>query len=124
MSLLWPVSLPQLQSADAKFGRKDNVIRTEMDDGTVKQRLATTKAIRTFTTTLELTGTQLATFEAFLDDGARVLPFEWTDPVTDTAVMVKFLSLPEEFPLYLAAPEPAKRLYRGTVKCEIVGPAV
>ena len=123
MPLVWPVSLPPLQAADTRFRRKDGVVRTQMDDGTFKQRLSSTKPHKSFKTSLELTGAQMAVWDQFLEDGGRVIAFEWKDPITGNAYNVRLTNPDVEWAVYIPA-DPLKRRWRATLEFEVIGPVV
>jgi phage-related protein len=121
MSLVWPVTLDDCRVSH-RVKPSHNVLRTQMDDGTSKTRLATTKSNKRFTAVLEFTGAQLDTFEAFLEDGARTLPFEWEDPQKRAPAVVKFTKTDFDWDLVVGGDTPERSRYRGTVEFEIVGP--
>lgn len=94
---VWPVSLPtamRIRDLNGAFG--DGMIRTQMDAGPAKQRPRSTAAPKPYSGSLIMSGTQLQTLVAFhqttLSMGSD--EFEWKDPLTGSAAMVRFTSTP------------------------------
>lgn len=95
---VWPLGLPQdvLQGWDK--GLESGLLRTSMDQGPAKQRRRFTATARPYSVTVQLTKTEVTTFETFFDEtingGADV--FDWVDPRTQTAVTFRFIKEPTE----------------------------
>lgn len=93
----WPAGLPQYLLV-AGFSRRfrKNKIRTPMEYGPVKQRRRGTSAPAPIKGVIQLKAGQVSTLEAFHDttlvDGT--LPFDWVEPVSQTAVTCRFVSEP------------------------------
>lgn len=124
MSIVWPPELPPLQNEGTRYAPEPAAARFAPDDGRDKLRRRTTRARRSFTTPLELTGAQLQVFLAFLDESldGGAAPFEWTDPVTDGAVVCRLRREPE-WTLRTAAPA-ALRRWTADLDVEILPEAV
>lgn len=98
MTSVWPVSLPtsmRIRDLSGAFGA--GVIRSTMDAGPAKQRARFTAAPAPYTGSMLMTGTQVQTLLAFhrttLSMGAD--SFEWTDPLTGSAAMVRMTREPQ-----------------------------
>lgn len=96
-SNVWPVSLPtamRIRDLNGAFG--DGMIRTQMDAGPAKQRPRFTAAPAPYSGSMLMSGTQLQTLLSFyrttLVMGAD--SFEWTDPLTGSAAMVRMTAPP------------------------------
>lgn len=93
----WPGTLPQNQFRGLSDEREVAVVRSNMDAGPAKQRRRFSAAVRTLTVPIILNGAQKQTFDTFfittLAEGA--LSFAWTDPVTDSALNLRFTKPPK-----------------------------
>lgn len=73
------------------FESSPDAVSFETTTGTPKARLRSTYERRLFTTSMELTGDQVATFETFWADiHSGIDEFEWVDPVTGNAALFVF----------------------------------
>ncbi|MCK6475317.1 MAG: hypothetical protein L6Q35_00630 [Phycisphaerales bacterium] len=97
MANVWPVSLPtamRIRDLNGAFGA--GMIRTQMDAGPAKQRPRFTAAPAPYSGSMLMSGTQLQTLLSFyrttLVMGAD--SFEWTDPLTGSAAMVRMTAPP------------------------------
>jgi hypothetical protein len=92
----WPASLPQNQFTGLSEQRGSAMLRTAMETGPAKSRPRFSKASRNFKIPLTLTGAQRVTFDSFfrmtLYEGS--IPFLWTDPVTDSTLVFRFVKPP------------------------------
>ena len=95
---VWPASLPQDVLQGWEKSLDSGLLRTPMDQGPAKQRRRFSATARPYTVTVQMTGTQVTTFEAFFDDTIKggSLPFDWLDPRTQTAVTFRFVKEPME----------------------------
>lgn len=96
-SVVWPDSLPQnIRVADHDASFPEGWVRTQMDNGPAKVRARFTAAPENHSSSLLMDSDQLQTFMDFWKSSIRMgsLPFEWTDPRTGTAAMVRFTAKP------------------------------
>lgn len=124
MSIVWPPSLPQeLRIADHGATFPLGAIRTQMDAGPAKVRKRFTAAPVPHTGSLLVTGTQLQTLWDFWTDslGMGADEFEWVDPRTGDAAMVRFTEPPRTNP---RAPRAAGRYWNVTLSIEVMPSAV
>lgn len=98
----WPISLQQSLNSDdfdLKFG--DTTVRTDMDVGPAKIRSRYTDAVDNYTISILMTLDQFQDLKDFyrteLNNG--VMPFQFTDPMTNTLEVFRFTSPPEFKPL-------------------------
>jgi len=95
---IWPLTLPQVLLVDGfQSALPENIIRTAMSVGPVKTRRRDVAATWPVQGNINLQKEQLATLTTFfrstLADGA--LPFDWVDPITDSAVTFLFKTAPK-----------------------------
>lgn len=118
MAEAWPASLPQTAFIDAEERAEPNVIDTEVGSGPQKRRRRSTRERVFQSTTMELTGTQMTTFNTFwaaIKHGAD--SFTWTDLLTGSAATFRFLNKPR-WKLLTPAPLAANRRYSGVLELE------
>jgi hypothetical protein len=123
MAASWPSTLPQEPFAGYTKTRLPNIVKSDNDSGPPKIRRRSTKAREIFKMAMELTGAEVAIFEAFfrddLEDGT--LTFTWIDPVTDAAAEFRFYDgRCPELPNTIAAPLADDRLYEIVMELEVV----
>jgi hypothetical protein len=84
-SYVWPPALPQLVTKGTRYWVEPDLLETDMDVGPAKARLRSTKPRRYFSTRVEFTGNEYATWETFFENiSYGVSQFEWTDPTDGT----------------------------------------
>ena len=116
----WPSSLPQEGFLPQDDVRVDARLRTRMDAGREKVRRRYSATTRQITIPMRLTGTQRQTLDTFYNDTLKEgsLSFNWTDPVDDSAVSMRFLS-PPRFRVILGGTT-SNREWRATLRLEIL----
>lgn len=93
MSNAWPTGLPQrLQVDQATQGVGDGLVEYAPDTGPSLTRLGTSAAMAPLSGSVICTGAQIAIFRDFFKTTilAGSLPFTFPDPVTGSALLVKF----------------------------------
>lgn len=123
-SIVWPVSLPQeLRIADHAATFPSGAIRTQMDAGPAKVRKRFTAAPVPHSGSLLVTGTQLQTLWDFFTDSLQMgaEEFEWVDPRTGDAAMVRFTEPPRTAP---RAPRGSSNYWRVDLSIEVMPSAV
>jgi hypothetical protein len=119
-AVVWPASLPQEPFVGFEETGEPNTVVTEVGSGPPKVRRRSTRERKIQSTTVWLTGTQVATFEAFwlnINQGAET--FEWADMITGATAEFRFRSKPRwrnETP----GDPITKRLYSATLDLERV----
>lgn len=116
----WPATLPQNLLMGVTRKRQAGKLRSEMDTGPAKQRQRFTARVTQFQDGAQvMTGAQLAIFDTFYDDdlGAGTLSFNWIDPFTDDACLLRFMGEPDATCINPAS-DPDDRLYRVTLPLE------
>ncbi len=116
---VWPAALPQFQNDGSGYKTESAILRSKMATGPPKTRVRTTKVRKFFSTTMLLTGAQMATYDTFwgnINQGNDA--FTWTSPVTDATEEVKFTKEPQ-WRLWAGAPQ-ATRRWAGVLELEIV----
>ena len=117
----WPASLDQTVLANLTRQRQSAKLRSSVDVGPAKQRKRYTAAVKQFQASMLMTGTQLATFDAFYENdiGQGALSFDWINPVTDVTASLRFHDEPQ---VTLRRPDsdPNERLYMVTLPLEIL----
>lgn len=86
---VWPPSLPTLPLSEGyEENIPDNTLRTSMGQGPAKVRPKGAPLPTAFSAGFLLTTEQVATFQAFVEDGLRrgALRFEWAHPRTGAAI--------------------------------------
>lgn len=124
MSIVWPVSLPQeLRIADHAVTFPNGIIRTQMDAGPAKVRRRFSSAPVPHRGSIVVDGTQFETLWLFFTDSTRMgaEAFEWVDPRTGNAAMVRFLEQPQATPL---APRADVAKWTVTLAIEVLAAAV
>lgn len=98
MTAVWPVTLPP---APDTYGFKiiypQNVIRTRMDYGPIKQRRRVAWSREQMVVAFVVDSTQLATFETFYKTTVQsgVLPFQWTHPMRQVLGEYRIIEVPD-----------------------------
>jgi len=94
----WPVTIPQLP-LEAGYAETppDLVIRSQVDQGPAKVRLRYTSGPRTFKFAVEMTKTELATFDSFFTSDCTygTTSFTWTHPRTGSSATFRFVGVPQ-----------------------------
>jgi hypothetical protein len=98
---VWPATLPQrVLLSDFAESADSNVIRSEMEFGPAKVRRRYTAEIKVYQVSLVLTPDQVTTLDTFYDSTlGAVDAFDWVDPRTLAAAVLRFRSRPEYRPL-------------------------
>lgn len=94
---VWDVNLPQKQFSGITEAWQDGFIRSNMDAGRPKTRLAWTADVRELNIPIVLSTAEKAIFTAFYEItiARGSLEFTWTDPDDDTTTITfKFKSRP------------------------------
>lgn len=97
MADAWPGSLPQkLETEGFSRGIGANTIRSNMEVGLDKIRKRYTKQIDPLSGTMKIDRTQYTALQTFylVTLNAGILPFEFTDPITNTTTEYRFTSPP------------------------------
>jgi len=91
----WPATLPNMKLGTS-VGDDESRLVTPMDTGPSTVRKRFTAYTRTLSVPMILDGTQLDTFLEFYRDTINqgTDAFDWTDPVDDTTVSMRFKSPP------------------------------
>lgn len=94
---VWPSGLPQeilLNSYSESF--PNNLLKTEMETGIAKVRRRMTSMSRPIDGGIVLTKAQVSTFKTFFNTtlSSGAYRFEWTDPITEATVEMRFTSQP------------------------------
>jgi hypothetical protein len=115
---VWPASLPQYPMGPTGDALQDPRARSQIEQGAPHVRTRTTAAPRHVDAPMVLTGTQLATFDAFYETDLAfgALRFQWTDFRDDAPAQYRFLEPPKWSSLRGGAP--ADRLWQATLKLE------
>lgn len=124
MSIVWPPSLPQeLRIADHAVTFPSGVIRTQMDAGPAKVRRRFSSAPVPHRGSIVVDGEQLETLWLFFEQSTSMgaEAFEWVDPRTGNAAMVRFLEPPQTSPL---APRSPTSKWTVTLAIEVLAAAV
>ncbi len=93
-SVNWPSTLPSLPLTNGyQESFKDNVIRSGVESGPMKTRQRYTRVQRMIQLSFLLTNTQKTTFATFFNSiQGGAIPFNWTDPIAGTAIVVRLTS--------------------------------
>lgn len=89
----WPATLPsRLQIDGFELTLPGGAIRTQMENGPAKQRRRFTGAPQPVSGSVMLTGAQVGIFRDFYVNtlGMGAAAFDWVDPITRTAVEMRF----------------------------------
>lgn len=116
----WPASLPQDALVGVAVSAGDSVLRSQMDAGPPTRRNRFTANTVAITTSMVLTGTQVATLDTFFHDTLSngALSFDWKDPRTDAAAVIAFTA-PPKYAGIVGDPMPGDRLWRASLSLEI-----
>ena len=121
-TVVWPTSLPQAPFIRYTLRQAANVIKSDMGSGPPKKRRRSTLVRKFLRSGMELTGTQMATFDAFMiniKDGAD--KFEWVDPRDGVTVKnFTFINGAPDFTNVTPADAPTLRRFEGLLDLEEV----
>ena len=90
----WPINLPQRIARDGfREVPKSQVIRSETDSGAPKQRRRFSATITTFSVVINLTDTEVTTFETFFETQllGGSMSFDWVHPRTQNPAVVRIV---------------------------------
>lgn len=116
--IVWPATLPQHPFIGYEEQAQPNTVESEVGNGPPKVRRRSTRERIFQTTSIEITGAQKVTFEAFwrnIRHGSD--PFEWKDMATGEVVDFRFVRKPRWRNLSPGT-SVNNRLYAGTLELE------
>jgi hypothetical protein len=115
----WPGTLPQTLLATLSIKRQSGKVRSTVDAGPPKQRPRFTAVTKEYQSSLMLTDAELTTLISFYeaDLGMGATSFDWIDPISDAAAVLRFKDEPE---ISLVRPhnDTTKRLYQVSMSLE------
>lgn len=107
MTASWPATLPAAPTTDGfQIIYPNNVVRSQMDAGPIKQRRRVAWARKQMVAPFMLTSAQMADFEVFYKTTTEsgTLIYEWTDPAREVLGEYRIIENPqietEEFGLW------------------------
>lgn len=115
----WPTSLPNMKLGTS-VGDEESRLISPMDSGPASVRKRFTAFTQKVDVPMVLTGAQLAIFQTFyrttINQGTD--SFNWKDPATDAAAILRFKSPPVWSSV--KSGEPNDRIWKGTLSLEIL----
>lgn len=99
MSLEWPSALPKAEARGYTESPPDSRIFSEMDMGPPKVRRRFTAQIRPYEITIQMTKTELETFDAFFTVTTQggSLPFDFPNPRGAGTIQARFGRTPPQY---------------------------